>query len=119
MIYRVLQRLSVGRSLAGYLEPGSTVSSERLGYRVAQILEAKGAISPISAPPLDVLPGWKLRAERFAEHGYDALALLEGDDEMIANDTSYNVKSIARWKQELRDYLLLGKSKEVKGCKNC
>ena len=119
MIYRVLRPLSVGSKLNGIVEPGGTISEDRLGWRVAQILLAKGAISPISAPPLDVLPGWSLRAKRFEAAGYDALSLLEGDDETIASETSYNVRSITKWKQELKDFLLIKKGKVTEGCTKC
>lgn len=104
MIYRVIQRLSVGGK-TGYVEPGGTVSDEGLGHRVVAILIKKGAISPVKPPPLDILPGWKLRAKRFKEAGYNAITLLECDAALIAKKTGYKEQSIERWKKELMGFM--------------
>jgi hypothetical protein len=68
-----------------------------------------------------VLPGWQLRAQRFDEAGYNAITLLEGDDETIAEATGYQPRSIAKWKRELKDFMMLGKKKVTvtEGCQNC
>jgi len=119
MIYRVIQRLSVGKGLSGYAEPGETVSDADLGYGIVAILVKKGAISPVSAPPLAALPGWKLRAKRFTEAGYDAIALLECETELIARETGYKEQSIKKWKKELRDFMGVKRVKARSGCSKC
>jgi hypothetical protein len=118
MIYRVIKRLSVGKR-TGYIEPGGMVTDDSLGIRVATILVEKGAISPISAPPLDALPGWKLRAKKFEAAGYDAINLLECDAELIARETGYQEKSIEKWKRELMKFLEVEPAKARRGCGDC
>jgi hypothetical protein len=109
----------VGSSLNSRIVAGSTVPGSRFGDKMAAILVARGAISPVSAPPLESFPGWKLRAKKFDEAGYDAISILETDDESLAFATGYQVKSIKKWKIELEDFLGLGKIKEVSGCSGC
>jgi hypothetical protein len=118
MIYRVIKRLSVGTKLSGYVEPGGMVTDDDLGLRVATILVKRGAISPVKAPPLDVLPGWHLRAQKFEAAGYDAITLLECDTELIARETGYQERSIEKWKRELMEYLEVKPSQVRRGCCN-
>jgi hypothetical protein len=115
MIYRVIQRLSVGKK-TGYVEPGAMVTDDDLGIRVTAILVERGAISPVKAPPLDALPGWHLRAQKFEAAGYDAILLLETDTELIARETGYQERSIDKWKRELMDYLEVKPSQVRRGC---
>lgn len=118
MIYRVIKRLSVGKR-TGYVEPGGMVTDDSLGIRVTTILVGRGAISPISAPPLDALPGWKLRAKKFEAAGYDAVNLLECDSELIARETGYQEKSIKKWQKELMEFLEVRPAKVRRGCGGC
>jgi len=118
MIYRVIQRLATGQGLNTYIEPGSTVRANRFKPGVIQKLVKVGAVAPVAAPPLHIFHGWKLRAERFEKAGYDAIRFLETDDETVAQATGYHVKSIAKWRKELEELLLLGE-RNIEGCKNC
>jgi len=119
MLYRVLKNLSAGSNRNTLILAGGTISGNRFGEKTTAILVAKGALSPVSAPPLDALPGWKLRAKKFEEAGYDAIMILETDDESLAYNTGYSPKSIKKWKVELRGFLGLGRVKEVSGCGGC
>ena len=119
MIYRVLARLSVGAILGGYLEAGGMVSNRDFSPHVVAILVDRGALSPVAPPPLEVLPGWKLRAERFEKAGYDAISILEGDTPLIAQETGYAERSIEKWKKELRQFMEVRETKVMPGCKNC
>jgi len=119
MIYRVMQRLATGPNRNVYVEPGSPIRADRFPTRTMQILLKKQAIAPISAPPLDALRGWKLRAKRFTAAGYDAFKFLEADDRTVADATGYNVKSIAKWRKELEELLLLGGETVTGGCVKC
>lgn len=116
MIYRVIQRLSVGSGLSGYVEPGGMVSDASLGREIARILAKKGAISPVKAPPLSALPGWKLRAKKFEAAGYDAISLLESDAALIARETGYRERSIDGWKRELMGFLEIRPGTVRRGC---
>ncbi|GAF75276.1 unnamed protein product [marine sediment metagenome] len=108
MIYRVLGRLAVGSQKNRYIEAGSVVNEDRFSSRIRNILIAKGLLSPVSAPPLDAFPGWKLRAVRFTEAGYDAIGILATDDATLVKALGSNVRSIQKWKGELREFLGLG-----------
>ncbi len=108
MIYRVLGRLAVGPQKNRYIEAGSVVNEDRFGSRIRGILIAKGLLSPVSAPPLDAFPGWKLRAVRFTEAGYDAIGILSTGDAVLAKAIGSNMRSIQKWKDELREFLGLG-----------
>jgi hypothetical protein len=108
MIYRVLRRLAVGPDKNRYIEAGSVVNEDRFGPRIRGILIGKGILSPVSAPPLDAFPGWKLRAERFMKAGYDAIDILATEDAALAKAIGSNVRSIQKWKGELMEFLGLG-----------
>ena len=116
MIYRVIQRLAMGKNRTVYVEPGGMVTDETLGLQVASILVKKGAISPIKAPPLDALPGWHLRAQKFEAADYDAISLLETGTALIARETGYRERSIEKWKRELMGYLEVRPAKVRRGC---
>lgn len=119
MIYRVLKRLSVGANLGGYIEAGGMVSDRDFSHRVVAILVDRRALSPVSPPPLEVLPGWKLRAKRFSEAGYDAINILEADTVTVALETGYAERSIEKWKKELRAFMEVRETHIKSGCKNC
>jgi len=119
MIYRVIQRLVTGKNQNIYIEPGSTVKADRFKPGVIQKLVKVGAVAPVSAPPLHVFQGWKLRSKRFEAAGYDAIKFLETDDETIAEATGYQARSIAKWRKELEELLLLSGEATTEGCQNC
>jgi hypothetical protein len=119
MIYRVLKRLSVGEKLGSFIEEGGMVSDNDFTPRVIAILVARAAILAVSPPPLEVLPGWKLRSKRFEEAGYDAINILEGDTVTIALETGYAERSIEKWKKELRGFMEIRETYVLSGCPNC
>ena len=119
MIYRVVKQLATGKTLSTFIHVGSNIRGDRFKTHVlAGLLEAK-ALSPVSAPPLTVLPGWKLRGKRFEDAGYDAIAILEATDEDLAAGTGYHVRSIRKWRKELESFLLLDQVKITEGCSKC
>ena len=119
MIYRVLAKLSVGAKLGDYIDEGGMVSDSDFTPRVIAILIERGALLPVAPPPLSVLPGWKLRAKRFGEAGYDAIGILETDTETVALETDYTERSIEKWKRELRGFMEVRETQTKPGCKNC
>lgn len=58
MLYRSTINLSIG------VRGGEPFRVERLSAKARQILEARGRIVPIHAPPIAVVPGWEKRAAR-------------------------------------------------------
>lgn len=104
MVYRVLRRLDTGH------EPGALVSGKQFSKKTIKILVQREAIAPVSAPPLEVLPGWTLRAERFGKVGIDAIAFLEMTDQAVSKATGANVKAIKKWRQDLKRHLGIGKT---------
>lgn len=108
MLYRVLRALDTGHL------PGDVVSGDKFKDTSLPILVRVGALSPVSAPPLDTFPGWKLRAERFTEAGYDAIGILKTDDETLAEAIGSNIQSIQRWRAELEGYLGLDAEMMIK-----
>jgi hypothetical protein len=104
MIYRVLRNLDTGH------KPGDFVKGSRFKKGVLGILLHRGILAPVSAPPLRVLPGWSLRAERLGEVGIDAIKFMEMDDDEIAEKIDANPRAIAKWRADLKSQLSLGSS---------
>jgi hypothetical protein len=119
MIYRVIRRLATGKDLSTYIEIGSTIKGTRFKPEVTTRLCQVGALAPVSAPPLEILPGWKLRSKRFNDAGYDAITALEATDEDLAAATGYHVRSIRKWKKELESFLGIGDVRITEGCVGC
>jgi len=119
MIFRVVKRLATGKNLSTYIEAGCTIRSNYFKPYVTDALIKAGAITPVSAPPLSILRGWKLRSRRLENAGYDALGFLEDSNENIAEATGYHIRSIKKWRNELEELLLLGGEKVTEGCNKC
>lgn len=99
MMFRVLQDLSTGHGR------GSLVCGSRFNKRVRDALIKAEAIAPISAPPLDALTGWTLRAERLGAVGIDAMRFLELDDSAIAQEIGVDKRAVGKWREELHGWL--------------
>lgn len=71
------------------------------------ILEAQGAISRVSGPPLSALPGWKTRSKKLVPLGIETVEQLLGvRDEILAEHLNRKPSTITRWKLEAKDWLL-------------
>ena len=112
MLYRVLRALDAG-SKRGVIpavdEAGQAVITDLswLKGRQRQALVRCGAVSVVAPPPLDVLPGWKLRAKKLDKFGIrDAVQLLETDAEWLANCLGYKARTVEKWQNEVRAYLV-------------
>ena len=107
MLYRIFETLDVR---GNYVEAGCVDSLRELSDRVIGILMARQKIAPISPPPMDKLPGWGLRAERFGKVGIDVLTFLEMSDDELAALIECDPRSIAIWRMDLRGLLGIGPS---------
>lgn len=85
-LYRVLRRLAHKDT---YIQPG-TVAILPFKASDLAILETRGAIAPVSTPPLAVLPGWSEKAKAAQKHGIVTVA-----DLLDALHT--NRAQVARW----------------------
>jgi len=96
MLYRVLKPLSTGHKI-GDVAPASEFRVEA----IPRLLEVR-ALAELHAPPLRALPGWTRRAERLARLDIElADEFLECDEEVVATELKYKVKTIERWKAEV------------------
>lgn len=72
-----------------------------------EILQAQGAISRVSGPPLSALPGWKTRSAKLKPLGIKNVEQLLGvRDEILAEHMNRKPSTITRWKLEAKDWLL-------------
>lgn len=72
-----------------------------------EILQAQGAISKVSGPPLSALPGWKTRSAKLKPLGIETVEQLLGvADEDLAEHLNCKPSTITRWKLEAKDWLL-------------
>lgn len=104
MIYRVLRNLDTGH------KPGDFVKDRRFNKKTVKILIRVGALAPVSAPPLRVLSGWSLRADRLGDAGIDAIKFLEMGNDEIAEKIDANPRAVAKWRADLKGQLGLGNS---------
>jgi hypothetical protein len=112
MLYRVLRALDAG-SKRGIIqaadEHGRQVITdlEWLNRKQRKALVNCGAVAPVAPPPLNVLPGWRLRAGKLVKFGIEtAVDLLETDAEWLANCLGYRASTVKRWQREVREYLV-------------
>lgn len=74
MLYRANRNLSNG------LQVGEIFRTERLNPDALRILEEKGTVSRVYAPPTIILCGWERRDDILAAQGiYDLAALIEAE----------------------------------------
>lgn len=94
-VYRILQNLTNGT-------PRGSLKSMRLKPDVEAVLVMTGAIAPVAAPPLIVLPGWKTRGKKLTGSAYEMTdAFLEGDDAVLAALMDVKADTIRGWKDEI------------------
>jgi len=102
-LYRVLDRLECRPPfLKGHI--GTLL---KLKERSRQILEEKGRIAQIHAPPLAILPGWRYRARRLRKKtGIDsAEGLLMADVDKLAERLQLSSSIVGQWQDDVRNWL--------------
>ena len=102
-LYRALANLELKHEIIaqGSLFPGSLIAEQNL-----EILEARGKVSKVAAPPIGIMPGWKKRAEKLKTHHVEMVdELLDLDTAELAKIFKVKPETAAGWKAELRAYL--------------
>lgn len=101
--YRCVTNLSFGKRR---VERGEIV---KLEGELADKLLAARAIAPLHTPPLALLPGWTLRAERLKLVGVITGAdFLECSPHIIAEVMDVRVETVGRWRERLiEDWLVV------------
>jgi len=99
-IWRVLKPLSKGFNKV--IPVGTITGLEWVDEKGLGRLQAGGAVTRISAPPLHKLPGWNLRSKRLREAGVTtAEQFLELGDAELAERIGADPRTVAKWRAEL------------------
>lgn len=99
-MWRTLKSLSKGFDTV--IPQGSIVALEWVDEAGLERLQQVGAISRLTAPPLQKLPGWQLRAKRLsAVNIRSAEEFLEMNDSELAALIDADPRTVARWRDEL------------------
>lgn len=103
-LYRVVRNLAIGDTEvieAGIMDPLKMIKGKTLA-----ILIERGAITEVAPPPLEVLPGWKIRSRKLKPFGItDALQFLEADKAQLAKQMKVTVETINSWQVEIEKWL--------------
>lgn len=85
---------------------GSILRESDLSGKSRAALLARNVLTPVSPPPLTVLPGWAHRGKRLGEIGItDACQAIEADVDEMARHCGVSPGLIGRWQAELMDWL--------------
>lgn len=99
-MWRVLRPLT--KKHEQVIPAGSVVALEWLDRDGLERLQAVGAITRLTAPPLYKLNGWKLRSKRLREVGVTtAEHFLEADANELASQIGADPRTVAKWRDEL------------------
>lgn len=102
-VYRVLKRLDRGSSI---IEPGRLMQIDWLSPANIARLEVVGAVARVHGPPLEALPGWRLRSERLADIDITtAEEFLEADRDLVAAHMEAQTRTVDKWTTDLIDWL--------------
>lgn len=104
--YRLLTNLSMGNTILRH----GAIQQLNLSQRKLNGLVERGAISQISTPPLEILPGWEERAARLKSQNIqtieDLFTVLDDTPETIARLFEMETSDVLQWRKELeRDWL--------------
>ena len=111
-MWRTLKPLSKGHDKI--IPEGSVVALEWLDQDGLERLQQVGAISRLSAPPLNKLPGWTRRHVRLQRIGINGVeAFLEADNDWLSDKLNIKPQTVARWKGELTDRYLKAPPRRV------
>ena len=103
-LYRVLSNLTRGQE--ELIKAGTVETLAWLKQKHIAVLVERGAVSEVHAPPLEVLPGWTVRAEKLAPYGIiDVGRFLETPAAQLAEWMEVKVETIELWRRELLEWL--------------
>ena len=105
-LYRVHNPLDRGKGRT--IHTGSLTRLAWLTPENQQRLADCGAVSMVSPPPLAILPGWKIRAEKLTPHGInDVVEFLEADNAKLQDILDVRKEmTIGTWKYDLEQQLI-------------
>ena len=104
MLYRVVQDLM--RKDGSVVKTNELTRLQWLPERARNMLLKRDAVALVSAPPLEIIPGWATAAKRLAEHGiYDIVDFLDADDEALSRTLRLDVDEVLRKKDRLMQWL--------------
>lgn len=110
VLWRVLKPLAGDR---GRTLPG-VITTLNLSEAQLQILQERGAISPVRAPPLETFNGWEKRAEKLKVHDIiTADQFLEAQTTVLAGWLKEKPDKIEDLKREVMSYLLPTPTRKV------
>lgn len=102
-MFRVLVALSKGTTI---IPAGSFTRLEWLRPAQQDVMVEAGAVSEVSAPPLEELPGWSVRAQKLALVGIvDVVQFLEADAEIVGKALRRKAETIESYRRELYRWL--------------
>lgn len=103
-VYRTIQRVALNEEI---IQAGQLLMGKRLSHRTREALVRRGAIREVAAPPLNVLPGWKIRGKRLEKLGIsDAVQVLEADVDEVARHMGVSPGLVKRWQEEVARWLV-------------
>jgi len=104
-LYRVITGVARGEKV---IPPRTILKEGDLAPKTVTILLRKGVIAEVSPPPLQVLPGWKLRGSKLIKIGIvDAVQLVEGDATVVAKALHMTREGVVKWQQDAWNYLIV------------
>ncbi len=103
MLYRVVRKIALK---ASFLTPFEVLAPGALSEQAVAALVRKGALAPVAAPPLVVLPGWSHRGKRLAQLGIESVVdFLETEVSEVARHCGVSPGLVLRWKGEAIEWL--------------
>jgi hypothetical protein len=102
-MYRALKNLSKG----GQTVPkGDVFCDGFIDPKALEVLIARGSVGIVSAPPLEVLPGWKGRASKLAKKGIVTVDdLVKAETEAIGEALRIKADVAEKLKAEALNFL--------------
>lgn len=104
-LYRAIERITFadGRRT---LEMGEVSSLKAVTEKGIQVLLDKGAIAPVSSPPLKILPGWEQKAEALTSLEIENVEdFLTADLEHVAKELDVSLEGLEQAAEEARNWI--------------
>ncbi|MFA5714361.1 MAG: hypothetical protein WC998_01300 [Candidatus Paceibacterota bacterium] len=95
--YRALEDLNAGHN--NIIANGIVFKESRLSPKAVTILAEMGRIAEVSFPPLEVIPGWKIRAAKVKN--MSTVEFLDAPNDELAVKMKTKPDTIEAWKAEI------------------
>lgn len=104
-LYRAIERVTFADGRRS-LEMGEVDSLKGVTKKGIQVLMKKGAIAPVSSPPLKILPGWERKAEVLKEAKIeDVEDLLTADLPEVAKELEVSLEGLEEAADQARQWI--------------